>query len=330
MTPAGLSLLKRHEGLRLKAYRDVAGVWTIGYGHTGPDVHDGLVITGEQAEQLLLADVREAQDALSLVTVPLTDAQKDALTSFIFNVGVGAFKGSTLLRKLNAGDYLGAADEFPRWNKAGGRVVAGLSKRRADERHLFMFDQPKPQVAPMPLPVAPIVAAFLPELIKAAPELIRAFGKPGSESAERNAKAFEVVGEILKDSTGEPTVEGGVVAVKEDPAAAQQFRTAVQEWWYELQEAGGGGIAGAREYNLKVIESGVPLYKQPAFVVSVLLLVPVYAMLADVFFIHSEAYSEALRTQIVTAVIALTGIVGAFWLGSSASSRTKDEILANK
>ena len=103
MTPQGLSLLKKHEGLRLSAYRDVAGVLTIGYGHTGPDVFEGQTITEAQAEQLLLADVRTAQDALSLVTVPLTEPQKDALTSFIFNVGVGAFLKKT---SLNPSDLM--------------------------------------------------------------------------------------------------------------------------------------------------------------------------------------------------------------------------------
>lgn len=134
----GLELIKKHEALRLEAYLDPVGIPTIGYGHTGSDVSLGQVITEDQADALLRKDVKVAENAISgWVTVALTQAQFDALCSFIFNVGVRAFKGSTLLRLLNEGDYKSAAYQFTRWNKAKGKVLAGLTRRRAEERTLF-------------------------------------------------------------------------------------------------------------------------------------------------------------------------------------------------
>lgn len=133
----GLDLIKSFEGLRLSAYKDVVGVVTIGYGTTS-GVKMGDTITKERAEELLREDVArfEAQ-VLRLVKVPLTQGQHDALVSFVYNLGAGNLSNSTLLRLLNAGDYAGAAAQFDRWNKAGGKVLAGLVRRRAAERALF-------------------------------------------------------------------------------------------------------------------------------------------------------------------------------------------------
>ena len=133
----GLSLIKLHEGLRLEAYRDSVGVLTIGYGHTG-SVSDGQVITSGQAEILLSQDVHNVEVCVEkYVTVPMTQGEFDALCSFVFNLGCTALRNSTLLRKLNASDYDGAASEFKRWDHAGGQKLAGLTKRRAAEASLF-------------------------------------------------------------------------------------------------------------------------------------------------------------------------------------------------
>jgi GH24 family phage-related lysozyme (muramidase) len=138
----GLDLIKKSEGLRLDAYNDVAGVPTIGYGHTG-DVTLGDRITSEQATQLLAQDTDWAEQAVSdNVNVPLTQDQFDALTSFTYNVGEGAFENSTLLDKLNAGDYEGAQAEFGRWVNAGGQQAAGLVQRRQEEAALFGGESP--------------------------------------------------------------------------------------------------------------------------------------------------------------------------------------------
>ncbi|MDX5376375.1 MAG: lysozyme [Halomonas sp.] len=144
LSPDGLELIQRHEGLRLHAYRDAVGVPTIGYGHTST-ARMGQVITELEALELLLADVERFENAVErLVQVPLNQHQFDSLVSFTFNLGAGALAKSTLLRKLNAGDYQGAAAEFDHWVHAGGRKLKGLVKRRADERRLFETPTHKP------------------------------------------------------------------------------------------------------------------------------------------------------------------------------------------
>lgn len=159
-----IELIKRFEGLRLTAYKCPAGVWTIGYGHTS-GVREGDRCTGEQAEAWLAADVLESERAVDyLVKVPLTDNQRGALVSLVFNVGGGNFTASTLLKKLNAGDYAGAAAEFRRWNKAGGKVLPGLTTRRQAEAALFLS----------PGPVAPLVTYHTRKPAKAAEQATRA------------------------------------------------------------------------------------------------------------------------------------------------------------
>lgn len=134
----GLSLIKSFEGLRLLAYRDAVGVWTIGYGATR-GVKAGMSITQEQAERMLLNDVQRFEPEVErLVKVPLTGNQWDALVSFTYNLGAANLEQSTLLRLLNHGDYAGTAEQFPRWNKAGGKVLPGLVRRREAERALFL------------------------------------------------------------------------------------------------------------------------------------------------------------------------------------------------
>jgi lysozyme len=135
----GLALTQRCEGLCLKAYQDSVGVWTVGYGHTGSDVHPGLVITAEQASALLQKDVADAVAAVNkLVSVPLKQHQFDALVDFVFNLGSQRLATSTLLRKLNAGDFAGAAEQFLVWVRAGNEVLPGLVTRRKAERAMFL------------------------------------------------------------------------------------------------------------------------------------------------------------------------------------------------
>ena len=134
----GLLLIKSFEGLRLKAYRDAVGIWTIGYGTTR-GVQPGMAISEAQAEEFLQADLTRFERAISeAVKVPINDNQFSALASFTYNVGPGALRSSTLLRILNARhDLRKVADEFPRWNRAGGRILEGLTRRRKAERALF-------------------------------------------------------------------------------------------------------------------------------------------------------------------------------------------------
>ena len=134
----GLSLIKEFEGLKLRSYLCPANVWTIGVGHT-KTAKPNMVITEARAKELLRSDLAEFEAGVSkLVKVPLTSDQFSALVSLAFNVGLGNVASSTLLKKLNEGDYQGAADQFPRWNKAAGKVLAGLTRRREAERVLWL------------------------------------------------------------------------------------------------------------------------------------------------------------------------------------------------
>lgn len=134
----GLALTRRFEGLRLDAYQDCAGVWTIGYGHTGPDVAPGKKITEFEAEALLRTDAGEAVACVNrVVTVPIQQHHFNALVDFCFNAGVRAFTTSSLLRDLNQGRFEEAAAQFGLWVHAGGKVVPGLAKRRAAEAAMF-------------------------------------------------------------------------------------------------------------------------------------------------------------------------------------------------
>ena len=134
---AGLDLTEESEGCRLVAYQDSVGVWTIGYGHTR-GVVEGMTCTQAQAEAWLREDILSAiADVNRLVKVPLTQGEFDALVDFDFNLGGGALRGSTLLRLLNGGDHAGAAEQFERWDRAGGHVLAGLLRRRLAEEAEF-------------------------------------------------------------------------------------------------------------------------------------------------------------------------------------------------
>ena len=138
----GRELICSFESLQLQAYDDGVGVCTIGYGTTVyPDdrrVKAGDVCTRAQAESFMAHDLKRFEQTVSsAVTVPLNQHQFDALVSLTYNIGQGAFRDSTLLRKLNAKDYLGAAAQFDVWNRGGGRVLQGLVNRRAVERQWF-------------------------------------------------------------------------------------------------------------------------------------------------------------------------------------------------
>lgn len=133
----GLDLIRKFEGFRLTAYDDSVAVHTIGYGHT-LGVCAGDTCTLEQAEKWLKEDAHHAENCIQhSVSVELTQNEFDALVSFVFNLGCGAFIGSTLLRLINDGRIDEAAAQFQRWNKAGGQVLAGLTRRRQAEAELF-------------------------------------------------------------------------------------------------------------------------------------------------------------------------------------------------
>jgi len=142
----GLDLIRAFEGFRAEPYRDAVGVPTIGYGSTYyPDGQRVRIsdppITREQATDLMMQVLREFEDGINAaLRVEVTQNQYDALVCWAFNIGVSAAQNSTLMKKLNSGDYSGAADQFLRWNRAGGQVLRGLTRRREAERALFLED----------------------------------------------------------------------------------------------------------------------------------------------------------------------------------------------
>lgn len=136
----GVALIKRFEGLRLKSYPDPGtggDPWTIGYGHTG-GIRRGMEITEAQADAFLRSDLARFEQGVANVAAKFTQGQFDALVSFSFNVGLGNLMSSTLLKKHKAGEYQAAADQFLRWNRAAGKILPGLTKRRAAERELYL------------------------------------------------------------------------------------------------------------------------------------------------------------------------------------------------
>lgn len=143
ISQVGIELISSFEDLKLNAYDDGVGVWTIGIGTTvypnGVKVKKGDKCTLEQAKEYFAHDLKRFESSVNnLVKVPLSQNQFDALVSLTYNIGQTAFSNSTLLKKLNAKDYQGAADQFPRWNKGGGKVMKGLVRRREAERALFL------------------------------------------------------------------------------------------------------------------------------------------------------------------------------------------------
>ena len=133
----GISLIQKFEGCELEAYQCSAGVWTIGYGHT-KDVIKGMTITKEEAEQMLVDELHEYENYINeYVTVALSQNQFDALVSWVYNLGPANLKASTMLKVLNKGQYEEVPAQMKRWNKAGGKVLEGLIRRREAEACLF-------------------------------------------------------------------------------------------------------------------------------------------------------------------------------------------------
>lgn len=134
----GMDFIRSYEALRLKAYDDSTGVWTIGYGHTA-GVTPGMTITESQAVDYFRTDLKSFERSVNkYVIVPITQNMFDALVSFTFNLGAGTLKRSTLLKKLNCNDFAGAAAEFDRFIYAGGKIMRGLVRRRAAEKEIFL------------------------------------------------------------------------------------------------------------------------------------------------------------------------------------------------
>lgn len=332
---AGLALIKEFEGLRLRAYLCPADVPTIGYGTTvypdGRRIRVGDEITQQQAEDYLRNDLRVFEREVErMVRVPVNENQFSALVSFAYNTGSSALQKSTLLRLLNAHNYAGAAEQFARWTYAGGKSLPGLVRRRAAERALFIkTDIPPavttPEVGDFPTmqpvaaihveqPMAPIVAALMPTLISAIPEIAKLFGS--GPKTDKTAAIAQKVAETVIAATGASNLQAAVETVQADPQMRKQATEAVQAIWYELQEIG-GGIGAAREFSAKAAADNVSFVRMPAFWISMALLPLLYGTVYAVL-TGAEGFTSELRAAIASSVV--TGVLGAvagFWLGSS-------------
>lgn len=146
LSEKGEALIKEFESCRLQAYQDSVGIWTIGWGHIN-GVKKGDTLTQEEADAIFDMEIVMYVDGVnSMLKVDVTQGQFDAMVSFAYNVGLDmdtddvaeGLGDSTLLKKVNKGDFAGAAEEFPKWNKAGGKVINGLTRRRLAEQALFL------------------------------------------------------------------------------------------------------------------------------------------------------------------------------------------------
>jgi lysozyme len=303
---------------------------------TGYKVQMGEQITAEQAEEYLRSDLRAFEREVErMVLVPLNSNQFAALVSFAYNLGAEALRKSTLLRLLNAHNYAGAAEQFARWTYAAGKQLPGLVRRRAAERALFIQTEITPAVNTPPASVpdvgdfpsmqpvaaihtdnhmAPIVAALMPSLISAIPEIAKLFGS--GPKTDKTAAIAQKVAETVIAATNTPNLQAAVETVQADPQMRKQATEAVQAMWYELQEIG-GGISAAREFSARTAADGASFIRMPAFWISLALLPLLYGTVYAVL-TGGDGFTSELRAAIASSVV--TGVLGAvagFWLGSS-------------
>lgn len=139
LNQAGIDIIKHYEGCKLESYPDLTGRWTIGWGTTGPDIVYGLTWTQEDCDKILRADLDHLEIRLSKIITnsAVNDNQFSACCSFAYNLGVGRFMNSTLLKLINHNALPEASQEFPKWDRGGGEVVQGLLNRRLAEQKLF-------------------------------------------------------------------------------------------------------------------------------------------------------------------------------------------------
>lgn len=216
-----------------------------------------------------------------------------------------------ITKRINGG-LNGQADRLQRWAKAKAALAPAVKES--------LTPHPTTKEPTM----APILAALLPSLVSAIPKLGALFGS-GSEVAQRNVKAAEIAFSLAKDALGAANEQEVIERVQSDPAAAAKVAQAVESNWWALTEAGGGGIDGARKAAADSMQSGRWFWLNPAFWISLLLLSFPTMLLVDVFYVHPASYTGELRTQIVTGVLMVISMVGAYWIGTSFSSARKDE-----
>jgi lysozyme len=322
-------LIKQYEGLRFKAYPDPGSggyPFTIGYGHT-ENVGAGDTCTKEQAEKWLDEDMLNAYSVIDrMVTVPISQNQRDALCSFIYNIGGQAFAKSTMLKLLNANDYQGAADQFKRWNKASGNILPGLVKRRQAEHDLFVDGiEAKPKEKPMlPVIATQILGAFLPILTSKVPELGAILNTVG---AAQNPAVVDKVGSVLMQSTGATNMQEAVERIQADPQTAKEAgealranRADIADLIERMAKLDEDSVAAARTFS----SQDRPVVGQWHFVHLLSLLFVILGGGAAIWvLVDSQDPSERVMALQTLLIVGFASVAG-FWLGSSRSSQVKD------
>jgi len=337
-------LVKQSEGLRYKAYRDSRGVWTIGYGHT-KGVAEGDTCTKEQAELWLDADLASAFMLIDqVVSSPLTTQQRDALASFVFNVGPGlkgdndgflvlkSGKPSTILLKLNAGDMFGAADELLKWTRAGSTHPAGLVVRRKRERALFLSGT---DINPDPIPtqedndMAPFLMAAIPALIQELPNFAKIF--QNKDVAERNVEAVTKAADIIvKSVPGASNLQDAVEKIQTDPEAKDAANEAVKMSTADLLDVieRVSAIDQKSIDSARVFNAGEPLMINSKRIQMkfwhVLALFVTVAFLVAVVVVAVKSTNEGERMMMFQALIGSYLLIMGFVFGSSTGSKVKD------
>jgi lysozyme len=350
--------LKQREALRLAAYPDPGSrdgtPWTIGYGCTsyadGTKVQKGDIITAAGAEELFGYHVAVAEKVvIDHVKAYLSQNQFDALVSFAFNVGAKQFSTSTLVKKLNLGDYDGAAAQFDFWVYNDGQRMEGLATRRRNERELFKrqvspaggppptnMAQDKPEMAPALIPLLPFILDAAVTLIPALGKLFK--GEKPSAVAERNMAAFEVVADkvipILVATTGAPNLQGAVERIQADTSIAAKVDDAVRMNYAELNDILETSRDKARKFAVEYqCQPNVRMVLGKFTFIEILsLLLAFYGMLGGAYVI---VMNEQFGSQIVGGVITLIligGYIGVkeFWLGTSSESQRKTDMIAHR
>jgi muramidase (phage lysozyme) len=219
-------------------------------------------------------------------------------------------------------------------------VTMAVARQQYEAAGGTFAEQPRPlplyQLGPEPIatlatplpkekPMAPFLLAALPALLELVPKLGQVFGS-GSEMSQRNLKAAEVVVAAAKEAIGARNEQELIESIASDPAAADAVKKSIEDVWFQITEVG-GGIQAARVAAAKYVDPGAKSFAaNPAFWISIILLAMPFMLLADVFYVHPESYVAELRTQIVTGVLMVVSVVGAFWLGSSMGSQKKDDL----
>lgn len=242
---------------------------------------------------------------------------------------VGLIIGRKAIDDVIAGRFdVAVAKCAKEWASLPGSPYGQPTVKLADIRDIYVQAGGTFEAAPTSIkekPMLPFIVAALPALFDAVPKLIKVFSDDGVTVPQRNEAAVSVAIDVAKAALGVPNEQAMADALRTDPNAAAAVRAAIDASWAQITEAGGGGIDGARKHNATLAAAGTSSLQSPAFLISALLLVMPFMLLVDVFFVHSDAYANEMRTQIITGVLMVIGIVGGYWLGSSFGSAKKDD-----